>query len=235
MKRSKILKTSESSRGSRLEIRNVAGGANYPYVMSQCILWVMEPTCGQLDCKTNKQKKRRCLYEAAGWGGGGALWAVRPRHNVSLRRSSTTLFFLLFFFLKTVFIVLFAWRYVWGATDNICIHLDNSYICANTNKKGYWIFPWRALFFFFFWIGTFSQMLFDGMKWNVIASGHLEKQTELREMTNATWFHQTKCGTPCQCWKVALFLMRYPASSSEMQHDVLNARYHSCCYQSFHS
>ena len=176
MKRSKILKTSESSRGSRLEIRNVAGGANYPYVMSQCILWVMEPTCGQLDCKTNKQKKRRCLYEAAGWGGGGLCEQSAQDTTSRSGEAAQRCFLLLFFFLKTVFIVLFAWRHVWGTTDNICIHLDNSYICANTNKKGYWIFPWRVLFFFFFWIGTFSQMLFDGMKWNVIASGHLEKK-----------------------------------------------------------
>lgn len=60
----------------------------------------------------------------------GTMRVVRPRQEVSLGRGSTTLFIKK----KTVFIVLFAGRRVWSATDNICIHLDNSYICANTNK-----------------------------------------------------------------------------------------------------
>ena len=68
--------------------------------------------------------------------GGGFVSSPPKTQRLAPEKQHNVVFFVVFF-LKTVFIVLFAWRHVWGATDNICIHLDNSYICANTNKKGY--------------------------------------------------------------------------------------------------
>lgn len=88
--------------------------------------------------------------------------------------------------------------------------------------KGYWTFPLRTLF-------LLNKHLFSNVGWwNEMKcnwAGTFGKNT-------AVWNDESDLIPPYQCWKVALFLVWYPVNMLEMQHNILNARYRSCCYQS---